>query len=101
MKIIADIADTIDKLLDLAEEHIEYAYKCKENYPAVAQIYVTLSVDEMTKITSFHEQITKLIEEYTKANGAPPERMMGRYEYIHEKHIEQANKIKILQGLFK
>jgi len=33
---------------------------------------------------------------YKKEHGEPPERMMGRYEYIHEKHISAANKIKIL-----
>lgn len=101
MKIISDISDTIEKLLDAAESHIEYAHKKKEEYPSVAQAYYSLSVAEMASVTVFHEQIVKLIEDYRKANGEPPERMMGRYEYIHEKHIEKTNKIKVLQGLFK
>ena len=101
MKIISDISDTIDRLLNAAEEHIEYAHKIKEQDPIVAQLYCTTSGNEMTMVTAFHEQIVRLIEDYRKAHGEPPERMMGRYEYIHEKHIEQANKIRILQGLFK
>jgi len=31
--------------------------------------------------------VVALIEVYKKEKGDPPERMMGRYEYIHEKHI--------------
>lgn len=101
MKIISDISDTIECLLDMAEDHIEYAHEIKETQPLVATAYYNLSLDEIKHIAAFHEQVTKLIEEYRKANGDPPERMMGRYEYIHEKHIKKANKIKILQGLFK
>ena len=55
----------------------------------------------MAIINSFHEQVVSLIEAYKKEHGDPPERMMGRYEYIHEKHIEKATKIKMLQTLFK
>lgn len=101
MQIISDISDTIECLLDMAEEHIKCAHQIKEAYPSVASVYYKASLDEMASVTAFHEQVTALIEVYKKENGAPPERMMGRYEYIHEKHINKANKIKILQGLFK
>ena len=101
MVVISNISDTIESLLDRAEEHIEYAHSIKDSYPAIAQAYYNLSLSEIGAIGGFHEQVTKLIEDYRKANGEPPERMMGRYEYIHEKHIQKANKVKVLQGLFK
>lgn len=101
MKIIACIADTIDELLDSAETHIECAHAKREEYPAVAAAYYKLSLDEIASVAALHDQITTLIADYRKTNGDPPERMMGRYEYIHEKHIAKANKIKVLQGLFK
>lgn len=101
MQVISDISDTIEELLDRAEEHIECAHSKKEGYPSVAAAYYKLSLDEMANISAFHDQVTALIELYRKEHGDPPERMMGRYEYIHEKHIQKANKIKILQGLFK
>lgn len=101
MKVIECIAETIEELLEKAEEHIECAHKLKEEYPSVASTYYKTSMDEMTDVAAFHDQITALIEVYRKEKGEPPERMMGRYEYIHEKHIKAANKIKILQGLFK
>lgn len=101
MKIIADISDTIECLLDSAEEYIEYAHEIKEDHAAVASLYCKASMDVMSLVGAFHEQVAALIEEYRKEHGDPPERMMGRYEYIHEKHIKKANKIKILQSLFK
>lgn len=101
MQIIACISDTIEELLDAAEEHIQFAHQKKEEYPSVAASYYKLSMDEMASISGFHDQVVALIETYRKEHGDPPERMMGRYEYIHEKHITKANKIKILQGLFK
>ena len=101
MKIIADISDTIEELLYKAEEHIEQAHSVKEQYPSVAAVYYKTSIDEINAIAAFHEQVVSLIEGYKKEHGEPSERMMGRYEYIHEKHIQKANRIKILQGLFK
>ena len=101
MRIIADISDTIEELLDNAEKHIECAHMKKEEYPSVAAAYYKLSLDEIASIAAMHEQVVALIEIYRKEHGDPPERMMGRYEYIHEKHIKKSNKIKILQGLFK
>lgn len=101
MNIISHISDTIDELLEKAQEHIECAHKKKEEYPSVAAVYYKASVDEMSLVSAFHEQVVALIEIYRKEHGDPPEKMMGKYEYIHEKHIEKANKIKILQGLFK
>lgn len=101
MVIISDISDTIECLLDKAEDHIEYAHEVKENYPSVAAAYYKLSMDEIANVATMHEQVVTLIEAYRKEKGEPPEKMMGRYEYIHEKHIQKANKIKILQGLFK
>lgn len=101
MQIISNISDTIEELLDKAEEHIQCAHQNKEQYPSVAAAYYKTSIDEIAAVNAFHDQIVALIEIYRKEHGELPERMMGRYEYIHEKHIKQANKIKILQGLFK
>ena len=101
MQVIADIADTIEELLDRAESHINEAIIKKETYPQIATIYYNLSVVEMNQVDIFHGQIVNLITEYRKTQGEPPERMMGRYEYIHEKQIKQANKVKILQSIYK
>jgi len=55
MKIIADISDTIECLLDSAEEYIEYAHEIKEDHAAVASLYCKASMDMMALVGAFHE----------------------------------------------
>lgn len=55
MQVISDISDTIEELLDRAEEHIECAHSKKEGYPSVAAAYYKLSLDEMANIAAFHD----------------------------------------------
>ena len=69
MRIIADISNTIEELLDAAEEYINCAHKKKEEFPTVAQAYYTLSLNEMTGVAALHDQVTKLIADYRTKNG--------------------------------
>lgn len=101
MKIISDIANTIEDLLDCAEVHINCALMKKEEYPQVAEVYYKISLAEMEHMNLLHTQIVNLINDYKKTHGDPPERMMGRQEYIHEQEIKKANKVKFLQAQFK
>jgi len=55
MVIISDLSDTIECLLDMAKDHIEYAHEVKENYPSVAAAYYKLSLDEMSNVSAMHE----------------------------------------------
>jgi hypothetical protein len=55
MKVIECIAETIEELLEKAEEHIECAHKLKEEYPSVASTYYKTSMDEMTDVAAFHD----------------------------------------------
>lgn len=101
MQIISDISDCIESKLCDAECHIKKAMELKETHSALAQVFMRISTDEMNHIALLHEQVTALIAEYRKEHGDPPERMMGIYEYLHKKHIEKANNIKVMQALFK
>ena len=75
--------------------------KHKENRPALAQTFAKISSEEMNHVALLHSQVETLITDYRKENGNPPEKMLGIYEYLHQKHIEHANEIKIMQSVFK
>ena len=101
MKDISDLSDVIDDELCDAEKYIRRAMQLKDTNPSLAAAYAKASNEEMGHANLFHDQVVAIIENYRKANGEPSERMMGRYEYAHEKHMKKANEIKVLQSLYK
>ena len=101
MQVIANLSDMIEEELNDAEKYIKCAMKHKDDNPGLAQTFAKISGEEMNHVALLHEQVVSLISEYRKANGTPPERMQGIYDYLHKKHIEKANEIKVMQAIFK
>ena len=101
MQLIANLSDMIEEELEDAEKYIKCAMKHKDDHPALAVTFAKISAEEMGHVALLHDQVVAIIAEYRKEHGNPPERMQGIYEYLHKKHIEKANSIKVLQGLFK
>ena len=101
MRLISELSDMIEEELNDAEKYIRCALDKKEDYPSLAATFHKLSLEEMTHVALLHDQVAALIANYRKEHGDPPEKMLGVYEYLHKKHIEHANEIKVLQGLFK
>ena len=101
MQLIANLSDMIEEELEDAEKYIKCAMKHKDDHPALATTFAKISAEEMGHVALLHDQVVAIIAEYRKEHGDPPERMQGIYEYLHKKHVEKANSIKVLQGLFK
>ena len=100
MKLIEKLSDMIEEELCDAEKYIRCAMDKKTDYPALAATFHKLSVEEMNHVNLLHDQVVVLINDYRAKNGEPPEKMQGIYDYLHRKHIEQANEIKVMQQLF-
>lgn len=101
MQIISQLSDMIEEELEDAEKYIRCAMNYKEDRPALAQTFAKISGEEMGHVALLHEQVAAVIAEYRKEHGDPPEKMQGVYDYLHKKHVEYANEIKVLQALFK
>lgn len=99
MKIIAAISDKIDDELQDAEKYIKCAYKVMDEYPQLADCYYQLSLEEMKHVTMLHEEVVKIIEDIKKSRNVP-EGMQTLYDYLHNRQIKWAAKIKAKQDQY-
>lgn len=100
MKEIKKIAEQIDAELEDAEKYLKCAYKHKDDNAILADMYYNLSVAEMEHVTILHDASVKLINDYS-AKGSIPEGMQAVYDYLHDRHIKWARKIKARQDEFR
>lgn len=101
MQKIKMLCEMIDDELDGAKEYACEAVKLKGVDSALASTLYDISTQEMSHVTRLHAEVSRLIEAYRKAHGDPPVDMMAVYDYLHEKQVERANEIKVLQGQYK
>ena len=101
MKIIKCLAEKIAEEIADADAYIELANKWKEEEPETAELFADLSEEEMGHANRLHEKAEELIKEYRDENGEPPAGMLALYEYMHQKQIESAMRVKVKQGLYK
>lgn len=100
MEIIKQLVEKIDDELEDAEKYVKCAMKVKEKYPVLADTYFTLSLQEMGHVTMLHDQVVKIINEYKKTSEVPVA-MKTLYDYLHERQVRWAAKIKSKQDAYK
>lgn len=100
MKEIKKISEQIDEELQDAEKYLKCAYKYKTDNPALSEVYYNLSLEEMKHVTMLHDAGVRLITEYSATNPIP-EGMQAIYDYLHERHIKWAAKIRARQEQYK
>ena len=101
MKIIRCLSEKIQDELHDAEEYIDKAMEWKKEQPETADLFAELSDEEMGHVEMLHKQVTELIANYRETNGEPPRGMMELYNYLHEKNMADAMRIKVKQGMYK
>ena len=100
MEIIKKISRKIDSELEDAERYIKCAYKVEDDYPQLADTYYKLSLAEMEHVTMLHDCVTNIINDYKRENEIPVG-LETLYDYLHERQIKWAAKIKHKQEQFK
>lgn len=101
MKLVKKIIKQINEELSGAETYIECAMKYKTEYPSIANMYYEMSLTEMTHVDKLHTAVVTLINEM-KAKGVEIDpTMMAIYDYEHEKSVEEATEIKVMQEMYK
>ena len=101
MKIIKDISAMIEDELNGAEHYAMYALQHKTDHSMLADVLFEISNQEMRHVNMLHEEIVKLIKDYRDKHGEPPSAMQAIYDWIHNRQIEDAKEIKVLQNQFR
>ena len=101
MKIIEKLSDMITDELNDAEKYAKCALKHKEERPSLAQTFYSLSIDEMKHMNMLHDEVVKIINEYRSSGNEVPAEMQAVYDYIHNRQIEHATNVKIIQETYR
>lgn len=101
MKVIKELIEMIDEELEGAEHYAKCSLKYKHEYPALANTLFEISTQEMRHVTMLHDEVVKAIKMFREKHGEPPVAMQSIYDWEHEKQIEEAHEIKILQAQFR
>lgn len=101
MKEIKLLMEHIEDELDDAHTYAELAVEYKHDDPELADLFYRLSGEEMNHMNALHKAVVSNIEDYRKKKGDPPAEMMAIYNYLHQREIEKAEKVGVLQNIYK
>ena len=101
MKIIEQLSEYIEEEINDSCKYGKMALEWKNQKRNLADVFYTLSQEELRHMQMLHGEVVRMIDEYRQTNGEPPDDMLAVYEYLHRKQIEHAGEAKSYQALYK
>ena len=101
MKLIKELSERIGEEIGDARTYINLALKYKDGRRALADVFAQLSAEEMKHMSMLHAEAVKVIDEYRRTSGDPPPAMQAVYDYLHEKHMQEAAEVKAAQAMYR
>ena len=101
MKIIKKLNYYIEDEIHGARDYAKCALKYKDERPDLARMFYNMANQELGHMNELHNAVVNLISEERQKNGEPPASMMAVYEYLHDKHIEEAAEVNNILSMYK
>lgn len=101
MKIIEKLSDMMEEEMNDADKYIECAMKWKQDDMMLSKMYADLSADELKHAMMLHDNATRLITEFKQKGETVPPEMQAVYDYLHERHMEKYNSVKVKHAVYK
>lgn len=101
MRIIKKLTELIEEELCDAEKYARLALEKKESYPEIAEIFNSLSAEELKHMNILHGAVAKLISTHSADGDPRTEGMKLAHEILHERAIEKEKEVRILQAMFR
>lgn len=101
MELVEKLSGMIDDELHDAEKYARCALKHKDSDPALGKTFYDLSNEEMRHASMLHSEAARIIEQYRRDNGEPPEAMLAVYNYLHDKQTDKALEVKRCQAMYR
>ena len=95
MKNIEQISDYIDEEINDAMKYARCAIQNDDDVE-LSKTYKALANEELGHAMRLHEQVVRLIKAYRDEHGEPPQKMLDRYEYIHERQMRRYADVRVL-----
>ena len=103
MKIIKKLCDLIDEEIHDGKKYAKLALEYKEDDTALAEMFYTLSLEEMKHMNQLHNAVVKKINAVKAEKAGDPkiEGMQVVYDLLHERYINKAKEVQILQSMYR
>ena len=101
MQIIKKLSCFIDEEIADARKYAKCALAYKDDDPSLAQVFNALSIDEMKHMGMLHDAVAKIIAQIQDEDDPRTEGMKLAYEILHDKAIEDAAEVKVMQAMFR
>lgn len=101
MQIIKKISCMIDEEICDAEKYIKCALEYKDSASTIAEMFYSLSLDEIKHMDMLHKAVTRIISDVKESDDTRTEGMKIAYELLHEMAIDRVKEVRMLQSMFR
>lgn len=103
MKIIQTLTDLIDEEIHDGKKYVKLALEYKDKDMAMAEMFYNLSLEEMKHMNTLHNAVVKTINAIKEEKKDNPklEGMQVIYDLLHERFINHAKEVQVLQGMYR